>query len=313
VALLDALVTCSRSGGFRVVAAHLDHGLRRDSARDAAFCAQLAGRLGVELATGSADVRARAARDGLGLEAAARAERHAFLERVRRERGASAIALAHTRDDQAETLLLRLLRGSGRHGLGAMRPRRGRLIRPLLGVSRDEVLAHLAARGLSHLEDPTNRDLALARNRVRHELIPYLEAHFNPRLRETLARTAGRLADEARYLEALAIRRAGRVARGELTSVDVLPLARMPEPLCRIAVRRVLRAAGGLRGVGGIHVERLVRLARSGRSSGRRIALPGGREAAFACGELSVGPRPREVRTGGGLAAAPPDTPGERP
>ena len=193
VALVHALALASPRMGFRVIAAHLDHGLRPDSGQDAEFCLDLCERLGVSLHTGNADVRLRARRDGQGLESAAREERYAFLRGVARSQGAVAIAVAHTRDDQAETLLLRLLRGSGSVGLGAMRARRGRLIRPLLGVSRAQVLSHLGSHGLSWREDPSNSDLTLLRNRVRHELLPQLEARFNPNLRRTLARTAEQL------------------------------------------------------------------------------------------------------------------------
>ena len=136
VSLLHALHSLAEEDGFRLVAAHLDHGLRPDSARDAAFCRRLCRALGVPLRVGRADVRARAARDGGGIEEAARLERHAFLEAVRVREGALWIVLAHTRDDQAETVLLRLLRGSGSAGLGAMRARAGHLLRPMLRVSR---------------------------------------------------------------------------------------------------------------------------------------------------------------------------------
>src|SRR6185503_18901729 len=127
---------------------------------------------------------------------AARRERYAFLRRVKDATGASAIAVAHTRDDQAETVLLRLLRGAGRTGLAAMRPRSAGLVRPMLGVSRQQVMAHLRARGLDWREDPTNADTRLLRNRVRHELLPLLEARFNPAARRTLARAATVLAAE---------------------------------------------------------------------------------------------------------------------
>src|SRR6185295_16114165 len=121
--------------------------------------------LGVALRLGRADVRGRSVRDRAGLEDAARRERYGFLRAVMAEEQAVAIAVAHTQDDQAETVLLRLVRGAAATGLGAMRPRTGDILRPLLNVSRDEVLRHLASRGLAWREDPTNRDLTFARNR----------------------------------------------------------------------------------------------------------------------------------------------------
>jgi tRNA(Ile)-lysidine synthase len=288
-----------------VVAAHLDHGLRAGSPGDAAFCAELCERLGVPLRSAVADVRARAGRERGGLEQAARRERYAFLRRVREEERASAIAVAHTRDDQAETLLLRLLRGAGATGLAGMRARRGDIVRPLLAVSREEVLAHLRERGLPWREDPSNADLAHRRNRVRHELLPYLEARFNPRLRETLARTASILADEADHLrtEALAAVAARREDEAVVLSRSAILAA--PVAVARAAIRQALLRAGGLRQVGAGHVERILALARSKAPSGRRLPLPGGREARFRKDDLRLGPRVPAAAERGALGRQP--------
>jgi tRNA(Ile)-lysidine synthase len=229
VALLDALTSLAGRRDFRVVGAHLDHRLRPESAEDVAFCRGLCERLDAPLHAATADVAARAERDGGGLEQAARRERYAFLRLVRAETGAAAIAVAHTRDDQAETLLLRLLRGAGATGLGGMRPRVGRLVRPMLGVSRAEVLDHLRERGLPWREDPTNADTRVLRNRVRHELLPYLEARFNPALREGLARTAGLLADEAAHLTTEADRLLEKISRIEEDSPPGVSISRIKQ------------------------------------------------------------------------------------
>jgi tRNA(Ile)-lysidine synthase len=283
VALLDALVSLRRRRGFRVVAAHLDHGLRPGSAEDAAFCAALCDRLEVLFRAGTADVRARAARERGGLEQAARRERYAYLRRVRDEEKAAAIAVAHTRDDQAETLLLRLLRGAGSTGLAGMRPRAGDVVRPLLAVSREEVLAHLRERSLDWREDPSNADTAHRRNRVRHELIPYLEERFNPGIRAALARTASLLADEAAHVRAEAESLLAAIAREEVDALVLgrAALAEAPTAVARGAIRQALARAGGLAQVGALHVERVLELARAKAPSGRRLPLPGGREARF--------------------------------
>jgi tRNA(Ile)-lysidine synthase len=291
VALTDALASMRRRRGFRLVAAHLDHGLRPDSAEDAAFCETLCRSLDVPLRTGRADVRARARREKGGLEQAARRERYAFLRRVASEEGASSIAVAHTRDDQAETLLLRLLRGAGATGLAGMRPRSGDLVRPLLDVSREEVLAHLHERGLAWREDPSNADLAHRRNRVRHELLPYLEARFNPAVRAALARTAALLGDEAAHVRGEAEALLGEVLREEGeggVAIDRAGLGRAPTPVARAALRLALHRSGGLARVGALHVERILRLARSKAPSGRRLPLPGGRDARFTRDELRI-------------------------
>ena len=283
VALTDALASLRRRRGFRVVAAHLDHGLRPGSAQDAAFCAALCERLGVPFRAGTADVRARAVRERGGLEQAARRERYAYLRRVRDEEKAAAIAVAHTRDDQAETLLLRLLRGAGAAGLAGMRPRAGDIVRPLLAVSGEEVLAHLRERGLEWREDPSNADTAHRRNRVRRELIPYLEERFNPGIKASLARTASLLADEAAHLRAEAESLLAVIAREEGAALVLgrVALAEAPTAVARVAIRQALARAGGLAQVGALHVERVLRLARAKAPSGRRLPLPGGREARF--------------------------------
>ena len=290
VALVDALASLRRRRGFRLVAAHLDHGLRSGSRDDAAFCAAFCATLDVPLRAAAADVRARAARERGGLEQAARRERYAFLRAVRDEEGAAAILVAHTRDDQAETLLLRLLRGAGATGLAGMRPRAGDILRPLLDVSRAEVLDHLRERGLAWREDPSNADPAHRRNRVRHELLPYLEARFNPEIRAALARTASLLADEAAHVRAEAETLLARVAREEEGTLVLgrLSLAEAPTPVARVAIRLALLRAGGLGQVGAVHVDKALRLIRSKAPSGRRLPLPGGREARFTHDEVRL-------------------------
>lgn len=291
-ALLDCLVALGRKQGFRVVAAHLDHGLRQGSEKDAAFCADVAQRLQVPFRTARADVAARARRRRESLEEAARRERYAFLRAVMREEGALAIAVAHTRDDQAETVILRLLRGAGASGLAAMRARSRDVLRPLLAVSRAQVLAYLGERGLPWREDPTNADPAYAtRNRVRHEVLPLL-AGINPNVAATLARTAGVLAGEADLVAAAGRDLFAWAARTEGPSVllDTAALAAAPRAAAQAALRTALAATGGRRGVKAVHVERLLRLCRP-RASGRSLDLPGGREARVEFGGLRIGPR----------------------
>jgi len=289
--MLDALLAVAPARGFRVVAAHLDHGLRPTAKDDAAFCRELCARLDVPLRAGAADVMARARRDGSGVEEAAREERYAFLRGVKEKEEASLIAVAHTRDDQAETLLLRLLRGAGRRGLGAMRERAREVWRPILAASRADVLDHLRARDLPWREDPTNADPTFLRNRIRAELLPYLEARVNSAARETLARAAGLLAEEDDLLAELAGVLWSRTAREDAGSVrlDREALGGAPPALARRVLRRALERTGGLKGVGHDHVEKLRALVRG--ASGRRLPLPGGREAVVRFGEIRIGPR----------------------
>jgi tRNA(Ile)-lysidine synthase len=288
-ALLDALAAIGRRRGLSVVAAHLDHRLRPGSEADAAFCAELCRKLEVPLRLGGADVRARAERERGGLEQGARRERYAFLRAVRAQEQAAAIAVAHTRDDQAETLLLRLLRGAGASGLSAMRPRSGDLLRPLLGVTRAEVLEHLRARALPWREDPSNADPAHRRNRVRHELLPYLEQRFGPGVRDTLARTAGLLADEAAFVRGEAqalLRRSQREHDGAL-AVRRSAVAQAPRAVAREALRQVL-ALTVTRPLGAAHVERVLRLVLHTEATGRELPLPGGARVRLTRDELCL-------------------------
>jgi tRNA(Ile)-lysidine synthase len=290
VALLDALVAVADERAIRVHAAHLDHRLRPEAAQDAAFCARLCAQLGVPLHTASADVAARAARDRRGLEAAARRERYAFLRGTAAECGARFVLVGHNQDDQAETLLLRLLRGAGTRGLGAMRPRRGMVVRPLLGVSRTQILAHLQMRGQDFVLDPSNADAAFTRNRVRHEVLPVL-ALLNPRIAASLARTARLLARDERALQGLARAAAGqwqRSAAGGI-AIPVALLRSLPPAIATRVLLAGLRRTGGRRNVGALHVEALLRLGRSRSGNGRRLELPGGRQAGLDHGHLTLG------------------------
>ena len=191
-ALLWGLRALAPRLDVRIVAAHLDHGLDDGSARRCLAAGRIAARLGAELVTRRRTVVAA----GDGPEAAARRLRYAFLEEVRARRRCRFIATAHHRDDQAETVLLRMQFGSGPLGLAGIRSRRGRLLRPLLGVERDRLATAASAAGLAAVADPTNDDLQRPRNRLRHHTLPALAA-ATPDLVDRLHRLAG-LADRAR-------------------------------------------------------------------------------------------------------------------
>ena len=233
-----------------VAAAHLDHSLDPDSGLRAAGAAELAARLGVPLiSTRLAGGPPR----GESTEAWARRRRYALLEEIARDRGADAVVTAHHADDQAETVLLRMLYGSGLEGLAAIRAtavREGRLPveRPLLGLRREDLLAALAAAGLEPLTDPTNADPRVPRNRVRHHLLPALAA-ADPAVAERLAAlaaaaaAAGRRCDEL-LAAALDVRRLGGDPVDGGADLDRGALEALPEPLPEIALALLARRAG---------------------------------------------------------------------
>ncbi|HET9597557.1 MAG TPA: tRNA lysidine(34) synthetase TilS, partial [Anaeromyxobacteraceae bacterium] len=232
-ALLASLEALLRVGAFAALAAcHVDHGLRPDAADDAAACAELCARLGIPLTA----VRVVVGREG-GLQAAARRARYAALRDAARASGATRIATGHTRGDQAETVLLRLLRGSGARGLAGIPPRRGAIVRPLLDLPRSRGLAYLRGRGLPWREDPSNAAPRFLRNRVRREVLPLLVS-LAPRAEERLARAADLLrADDAR-LEAEAREAVASRARAEVAALAALPLAVRRRALVKSLKRR---------------------------------------------------------------------------
>lgn len=197
------LMTAMAQLGFTVIAAHFDHQLRPDSSADAVVVGRAAARLGLAFVAGSADAAAFAKQERLSIEAAARTLRYRFLFAQAQALGTQAVAVGHTADDQVETVLLHLLRGSGLTGLAGMDYRRVLpewhadipLVRPLLDFWRADTVAFCAEHGLHPVIDATNADTAYARNRIRHELIPLLET-YNPQVRQALWRMARTLAGD---------------------------------------------------------------------------------------------------------------------
>lgn len=199
VALLFLLAELASETGTVLHVAHFDHRTRRTAAQDAQLVSDLAARVGATIRVGRAERRPKG-------EDEARRARYAFLRRVAAEHGASAIATGHTRDDQAETVLLHLTRGSGLAGLAAMRPSRDGVVRPLLCIGREGTTEVCKALGIAPIEDPTNRSLRFARNRIRHRVLPQLAA-INPQVTVALARLAdaAAAAAEARRARAEAL------------------------------------------------------------------------------------------------------------
>ena len=279
-ALLLCLHDLTSLMGLQLSVAHLHHGLRGTEAdEDAEFIRRMSAELGLPFLSERADVRARAAEGRGNLEEAAREARYEFLRRTAADIGADKIATGHSMNDQAETVLLRWLRGSGPGGLAGIHPVvDGRLIRPLIACSRRQILDFLAERKAACREDSSNRDLHFRRNRIRHELVPYLEKHFNPRLIATLARAAGIAQATDDFVDSFA---GGEFARLRVLlphGVALRPgeILELHPAVQRLVVRRALREVlGSLRGIETVHTEAVLRLCEPGRA-GQCIDLPGG-------------------------------------
>ncbi|HTT93719.1 MAG TPA: tRNA lysidine(34) synthetase TilS [Solirubrobacterales bacterium] len=237
VCMLDLAVRARGTGA--VLALHVDYGLRPGSHDDAVFCVSLCERLGIELA---AERPVRPETSG-NLQAWARDVRYAAAARLSEARDAT-IVTGHTADDQVETILYRLASSPSRRALLGMKEHDGRLARPLLGVTREEVTTYDMERGLAWREDPTNAEEGYARNKVRHGLVPELAA-IHPAAVRNVLRTAALLRDEAEVLDALVAAEldgSGDASRGRISQAR---FAELPPPLRRLVLQRLADAAAG--------------------------------------------------------------------
>jgi len=247
VCLLSVLHALANNLELTLHVAHLDHRFRgAESAADARFVAGLAKDLGIAATSESRDVPAYCAERGLSAQSGAREVRYAFLRQCAKATGARRIAVGHTANDQAETLLMRLVRGAGISGLSAIPPVRENIIRPLIGATRNEVLAYLREQGIDFRTDPSNEKPLYTRNRVRHEMLPVLE-RFNPRIIETLAAEAVLLRDENEAVEAMLPATLQKVlhAEGEAVRIRREEFGRLLPALRRRVLRRAIELAAG--------------------------------------------------------------------
>jgi tRNA(Ile)-lysidine synthase len=271
-ALLYGAAALAPDRGWRLTVAHLDHGLRETSAAEGAVVASTAAGLGLPAEVRRVDVAKLAASEHRSLEDAGRHARYRFLEEVATGLGPEAlIATAHTADDAAETVLLRLARGSGLRGLRGIPARRGRIVRPLLHARRAILRETLDAAGIAYLTDPSNADLAHARNRVRADLLPALE-RLNPAAVEVLTRFGRLAADDDDLLDALGAAELSRRRDAADASID------WRRPPSRALGRRVLRLAIGDPAPSAERIEALLDAA-EGPRGGVTIELGGDRRA----------------------------------
>ncbi|AAZ56930.1 tRNA lysidine(34) synthetase TilS [Thermobifida fusca] len=283
LALAGATAFVAPRLGLRAGGVTVDHGLQEGSAERADTVAALLRNLGfdpverVSVTVGTAG----------GPEAAARSARYAALEKTADVHQAAAVLLGHTRDDQAETVLLRLARGSGARSLAAMATRTGRYLRPFLDVDRRTVHEAASLMGFEPWSDPHNTDPAYTRSRVRHEALPVLERVLGPGITEALARTATLLRDDADALDAWADQAQQQVGRGP-TALDAAGLAGLPRAIRTRLLRRIALAAGCPAGaLTAEHVFALDRLVTEWRGQSH-VDLPGARRGRRHDGQIIV-------------------------
>jgi len=276
IALTLILREVSEHSGFDIVGlAHLNHRLRSTSDRDEAFCRAFADATHLPIEVESIDVAGYAAAQRLSVEDAARRLRYDFLHRAAVSAHADRVAVGHTRDDQAETFLLKLVRGAGLTGLAGIHPQRGEVIRPLLEVARVDLRSFLESRGQQWVDDETNEDIENPRNRIRHRVLPELNRAY-PSAATAIARTAGLIREDGQWLDALSRNRyevlVSRTAVG--FQVDAQALLAESAPVRRRVVLMALRCAVSSHEYGLDHVESVLAVA-SGESGA--IDVPGAR------------------------------------
>ncbi len=285
--LLDILVRLKDQLGIRLHVAHLDHQLRgAESRADAGYVAELAQRLGVPATIERRDVKAYQARQHLSLEEAAREVRYRFLADTASAVGASRVAVGHTLDDQAETILMHLVRGTGTRGLGGLKPctvwqlplggKRLTVVRPLLEFYRQETADYCQSHQLRPRIDASNLSRAPLRNRIRQQLIPLLQS-YNPRVVEALLRTANIAADELAFLDEETARLWDEVAQrqGNVITLDKESFGRLHPALKRHLLRTsILGLLGSLKDIETRHVEEI--MAALNKPAGKQISLPEG-------------------------------------
>jgi tRNA(Ile)-lysidine synthase len=276
VLLLHVLNNLKEELKLNLHALYIDHGLRpEETPLEIEFCRKLCETLSIPFITKSVDVKSFAKEKTMNKQAAARELRYRVFEETAFETKVNKIALGHTADDQAETLLMRLLRGSGPIGLSGIPPVRGMFIRPLIEIQRQEIDRYLKEEKIDFIVDSSNLRRDYLRNKIRLSLIPMMK-EVNPNIIETLSRTAAIFREEERHFDIIVVKTLMRlISRKSDSRIELflVPLEAMDKVILRRVLRRAIDETKGLRGIGFIHVEDIIELIRNGRT-GDRLYLP---------------------------------------
>ncbi len=282
IALVRVLITLKEALGLSLGLAHMNHGLRGDeSSRDENFVRDFAGDLGIPLSVESRDIKSFAKDNRLSLEEAGRNARYEFFNRIAEAEGYTRIALGHNRDDHVEQVLMSLIRGSGARGLRGIAPVRGGIIRPLIRVSKEDILDYLKETGQSFVMDSSNEDSAFLRNRVRHSLIPLLEKEFNPDIKTGLERLSHILSLEDDFMsdhtgqayDAIRSDQTHDDQAQEILSIRGL-MDLHPALAGRVLRKGLLKVKGDLRRITHTHIRDIVTLIKASESN-KSLDLPG--------------------------------------
>jgi len=270
--LLDVLAFLAPKYDFSLRIAHVNYGLRgKDSDADEVFVRSLAKKYNLPLNV------IRANKPKLSTEEQMRDFRYAYFEKLRKKCGFDLIAVAHNRDDQVETVLMRILRGSGLAGLSAMRAKNGAIIRPLLQISRQIILAYLKENKLEYRIDQSNNDIKYLRNKVRNRLIPYLEHNFNPAVRDTIFKWSASVADDYAFLEQHEKENTiCKKSKDLAVSFSVRQILALHSSSQKRAIRGAMsQVLGSTKGILATHVEEVLKIVKSGKNKPQKTLLVG--------------------------------------
>ncbi|SMD04694.1 tRNA lysidine(34) synthetase TilS [Sporomusa malonica] len=291
LALVHLLNTFKGEYGFQLAVAHVNHMFRPEAVQEAEFVAAFSAGLGLECHVIAIDVPAYCKANKMSFEEAGRLLRYQYLREVAARWGGAQIATGHHRDDQVETVLINLLRGAGSGGLRGMRPLNGGIVRPFLSVSRCEIETYCTEHTLNPCQDSSNFETDYLRNRVRLNLLPALEADYNPAIREALWRLSSLVGDEHDYIARESAKLWGTVAieDGSKAIINSKALAELHPAVQRVCIRQAIeKKHGALTGISFGHVEKLINMALFG-IVGSRLHLPGGLTAQKTYTSLELG------------------------
>lgn len=277
VCMLDIFAKLTPKYDLELIIAHINYGLRgKDSDKDEKFVRELAGKYGLKISILQEPNPWNSKSSALGKrkppsENELRNVRYNFFEKVRKENNFDSIAVAHNADDQVETFLMRVIRGSGLAGLSAMKYKNNFIIRPLLGISREKILEYLKTHKLKYRTDKTNKESLFFRNKIRNKLIPYLEKKFNPQIKKTIFSSINSIAEDADLLEKIASEFCAK--KKELRVSEVLPLH--PALQRRIILKTICKVKKDLKDIDAAHVGEILKVLKSTKGKRQSVVFKG--------------------------------------
>jgi tRNA(Ile)-lysidine synthase len=273
VCLLDIFAKLAPKHGFQLHIAHVNYGLRgKDSKKDELFVRNLGEKYGIEASV----LKSQKSLYKGNLEESLRQIRYDFFEKTRAKLDFDLIAVAHNRDDQAETVLMRVIRGSGLQGLAAMRAKNGNIIRPLLQISRMDILVYAKQNKLDYRVDKSNADTKFMRNKIRHKLIPYLEKNFNPSIKKTMAKWSIAVADDYAFINESAERFDKSICKNRCNHFSAKAFSFLSVSIQRQVLRNVLKKTNSsLLDAENGQIEEMIKVIRSTKSKNQKASIGG--------------------------------------